>query len=144
MVTRLSIGWRSTTRTRTPGRSPSEAIRLIFVNPVDFHCFPDGNIGEWSAGRLVDGAVNGGNGIAVRIHVRMAQSGGHALDQRVGYCVLQPLGLLVHCIPGVAQKLHQVSLDETVPAYHAKGSPPPFLGKLDPSVGHMLQKAMLR
>ena len=114
------------------------------MDPVDLHRFSYRDVGERGAGELLNGAVGGGNRVAMGIDVGMAQCGGHPLDHSVGDRVLQPLGLVVHRIPGVAQKFDQIGLDEAVPANHPQGRPPALLGQLDPAIGDMLQEAVLR
>ncbi len=50
----------------------------------------------------------------MRVELRVAEDGGHALHQLVGGGVLQPLRLGVDPIPGVAKPLDQVRLDHPV------------------------------
>ena len=73
-----------------------------------------------------------GDRIAVGIHARVAQRRRHPLHQRVGNGVLQPLGLVVDRVPGVAQELDQIGLDQPVAAHHAQRRPAALIGQLDP------------
>ena len=70
-----------------------QPLGLALVDPPDLDRLADGDVGERRAGKLMDGAVGVGDGVAVGIDGRMAQRRGHPLDQRVGHGVLQPLGL---------------------------------------------------
>jgi hypothetical protein len=42
-------------------------------------------------------------------------------------------------IPGVAEELHKVGLDEPVPTNHPQGCPPPLSGKLNSAIRDVLQ-----
>ena len=85
-----------------------------------------------------------GDRIAVGIHGRVAQHGGHPLDQRVRDGVLQPLGLVVHRVPGVAEECDQVGLDQPVAPEHAERGAPALGGELHALVGHVLEQSLLR
>ena len=74
---------------------------------------------------------------------RVAEHRRHPLHQHVGHRVLQPLGLIVNGVPGVAQERDEVGLDEAVPAKHAERRAPAVLGELDALVGHVLQQPLL-
>ena len=75
----------------------------------------------------------------MRVHCRVAQGPGHPVDQRVRHRVLQPLRLGVHGVPGVAEELDQVRLEEAVAPEHSKRGPPPGVGELHALVGDVLQ-----
>ena len=77
------------------------------------------------------------------IEARIAQRVGHALDQHVGDGVLQPLGLVVHRVPGVAEEADQIGLDESVTAQHAKGDATARAVSNDSLVGHVLQQSLI-
>jgi hypothetical protein len=57
----------------------------------------------------------------VGIDGRIAEDRGHARLQRLGDVMLQPLRLVVHLIPAVAQGLDQIPLQEPVVANHFEG-----------------------
>jgi hypothetical protein len=80
----------------------------------------------------------------VWIYHRVAQGSSHPLDQRIRHGMLQPLGLLVHSVPGVSQEFDQVSLDEPMAANHSERRSPAFVGELHAAIGHVLQQTMLR
>jgi hypothetical protein len=52
----------------------------------------------------------------VRVADGLAQAAGHGRDERLRRDVLQPLGLVVNAVPGVADDLHQERLDQPMPA----------------------------
>ena len=70
----------------------------------------------------------------------IAQGRGHPLDHRFRHRMLQPLGLFVDCVPGVAEELDQVGLDQPVPPDHPERGTPALLGELHAAIGDVLQK----
>src|SRR5687768_14818989 len=100
----------------------AESLWLTLMYPADLDSFSDGNVGQCNPSRLVDGTISGGNGISMGVNTGVPQRRGHSLDHSIGHRMLQPLRLLVNRIPGVAQELHQVGLDQAVAPHHAKGS----------------------
>ena len=93
------------------GGEVAEPLGLALVDPVDLDRLADLEIGERGAGRLVDGAVGLVDRIPVGVGRWMSEGACHPLDQLVRDGVLQPLGLLVDGVPGVAEEPDQV-LDE--------------------------------
>ena len=91
----------------------------------------------------MDEAVCRRNGVAMGIHVRIVQGLGHPFHQGVRDCVLQTLGLVVDGVPGVAQELHQIGFDQTVPSNHPQSCPATLVSQLDPAIGDMLQQPVL-
>jgi hypothetical protein len=63
----------------------------------------------------LEGAIHSRNGIPVGVVVRMSQKLSQPLREPVRDSVLEPLGLLVHLLPGVPEVLDQKGLDQTVP-----------------------------
>ena len=116
---------------------------LALVHPADLDRLADRDLGERRAGQFVNGAVGGGDRIAVRIDARVAQRRRHPLDQRVRHGVLQPLGLVVDGVPGVTEEGDEIGLDQPVPPDGPQGRPPALLGELDALVGDMLQQPVL-
>ena len=77
-------------------------------------------------GELLDVALGGGDRIAVWVHRGVAEHRRHPLDQRVGDGMLQPLGLVVDRVPGVAQERDEIGLDQPVPPDHPERGAAPF------------------
>ncbi len=73
-----------------------------------------------------DGAAPLGNWMPVRVGVGIAQLGGNPVFQPLGDEMLQALGLLMHLVPRIAEKLVQKSLEQPMVAQHLEG--PHFSG----------------
>ena len=122
----------------------AQPLGLALVHPPDLDRLADVHVGERRTGELVNGSVGIGNRIAVRVDRGVSQGRGHALDQGVRHRVLQPLGLHVHRVPTVAEKLDQVGLDEPVAPHHAQRRDASRLGELHPLVGDVLEQTQFR
>ena len=65
-----------------------------------------------------DGAAPLGNRMPVWVRVGIAQLGGDPVFQPLRDEVLQPLGLLMHLVPRVAEELVQKSLEQAMVAQY--------------------------
>ena len=61
-------------------------------------------------------AVERGDGVAVRVELRVAELGGDALFESLGDEVFEALGLLVHFVPGVAEDLVKEGFEQSMVA----------------------------
>ncbi|MDI2023508.1 hypothetical protein PJL18_04056 [Paenarthrobacter nicotinovorans] len=57
--------------------------------------------------------------------------------------MLEHLGFVVDLVPAVAEFLHQVRLNEAVPANHRKSEAHAFGGQTDGAVGLMVNEALV-
>ncbi len=60
---------------------------------------------------------------------RISELGRDRLFELLGENVLQYLGLLVHAVPGHAEALDQVQLEQPVVADHLEGDPSALVGQ---------------
>ena len=75
--------------------------------------------GRQRGGRLGDHhAVAVGDGVAVRVAAGLAELGGDAVLEPLRDVVLQAVGLRVHLVPGHAEVLDEVELEQPVVAQH--------------------------
>ena len=79
----------------------------------------------------------------MRVDARIPECGGHPFNHRVRHGVLQPLGLFVDRIPGVAEELDEVGLDQPVPPDHSQRRASTLVGQLDTTIRDVLQEAVL-
>ena len=100
--------------------------------------------GQRDGGRLDDGAVHRGDRVAVRIVRRLAELGGDPLLESLGEDVLEYLGLRVHAVPGHAELLDEVGLEQPVMAEHLERDLPPLVGELHAAVWDMADVAERR
>ncbi len=131
-----------------PGREPeagdvAEPIGMIGVGAPHLDRLTRGDLGQRGVDQFGDRAVGGGNRIAMGIEDRIAERGGHPLDQGIAYRVLEPLRLLVHNLPAISQEADQIGLENPVTAHHAERQPPSVGGELDTLVRHVLQQSLL-
>ena len=92
----------------------------------------------------LDQAFGVGNRIAVRIGLRPAQHGVHAIDKAIADGVFELLGLVVHFVPRVAHHLDQEELDQSMTTGDESGEFLPGLGQCHPGVGLVLDQPRLR
>lgn len=88
-------------------------------------------------GAAGDRAVRGRDRIAVRTGRRVAEEFVDARLEILGDDVLEPLRLLVDLVPLVAERLHQVALQQAVVADHLQGDLLAALGQAHAPVGHV-------
>lgn len=69
----------------------TQQVGVGVVDPDDHACGSGGDLGEQEGLALDDLALAGGDGVAVRVHPRIAEVIGDALDELVGDHVLQDL-----------------------------------------------------
>ena len=75
-------------------------------------------------------AVERGDGVTVRVKLRVAKFGCDAFFESLGDEVLEALGLLMHLVPGVAEDLVKKGFEEPMMANDFKGAFLSGLGKL--------------
>ena len=76
-------------------------------------------------------AVEGGDGVAVRVELGMAELGGDALLEALGDEVLEALGFLMDFVPGVVEDFVEEGFDEAVVADDLEGALLSGLRELD-------------
>jgi hypothetical protein len=96
---------------------------------------PVGRVCKLSVTRLVDHQIPGRDRVSVRIVGRVSELGGDQFLELVGEDVLEHLSLVVDAIPGHAQALHQIQLEQPVMADHLQRDQLTGLGQGDPTVG---------
>ena len=79
-----------------------------------------GKIGERAVSSLVHHTVTRGNRRAMRIEKWIAECASHAIDERVGGCMFQLLGLGMHVVPGHTEHRGEVALEHAMPTQCAE------------------------
>ena len=75
--------------------------------------------------------------------VGCAELGRDQLLELIGEHVLEHLGLVVDAVPGHAEALDQVELEQAVVAHDLERDPPPAVGERDAAVGPVLDQPEL-
>src|SRR3990172_3410593 len=126
--------------------------RVVVAHAGDAYRLAGFHVGEGQAAVGGDRPVLGGDGVAVRVHGRVAEPGGDLVLELFGDDVLEFLGLGVHFVPLKSQRLGQVEFDEPVMADDFQRNLAPGGGEHDPvvplvvhqlgaAVGQLLQHA---
>lgn len=113
-------------------RDPGDAPALAVDEVAELSCRGSGHR-----------AVDRGNRIAVRIAFGMAELGVHPGDHQIRDGVFEYLRLVVHLVPAVPQFVHQIRLDEAVPADHSDGGDAPRLGEGDRPVPGVIDETLV-
>src|SRR5699024_11490941 len=77
----------------------------------------------------LDAAIGRGNGVPVRVSVRVAQIIGYPGDQKLGDRMFQDLGLLMDLVPGVVQYLNQKCFNQSMTTHHVHRMSTPGSGQ---------------
>lgn len=104
----------------------------VFVGDADdFGGLAGAELGEGLQVLAGEGAVEGGDGVAVGVELGVAELGGDALFEALGDEVLEALGLLVDLVPGVVEDLVEEGFEEAMVADDLEGALAACAGELD-------------
>ncbi len=92
---------------------------------------------------LVEVELDRGDRVAVGVDRGMAQLGRDQRLEVVGEDVLEHLSLGVNAVPGHAEDIGQVALEQPVVADDLEGDPPAVLGQADAAVGDVTDQPEL-
>src|SRR5690348_15397755 len=117
--------------------------RVVVAHAHDTSVLAWLEIGERDVRLLVDLPLARGDRRAVRIDRRLADRRRHAIDELVRCRMLQPLGLVVHEIPRVAERAREVRLDHAMAANRAERHASPFFRELHAAIALVLEQALI-
>ena len=118
----------------------AQQARVLVIDAFEHDCFAGFALAQRHGLRKTNMPRRVRNRVAVRIAGRVPQQGVDAVHHEVGYRVFENLRLVVHAVPGVAERLNEEGFDEAVAANHGQGVGAPNLGELDGAVGLMLDQ----
>lgn len=90
----------------------AQQLGVPVTYPLDGDRGVKGDVVKRERAKVLDAALRVGDGIAVGIALRMAQVLIEAIDEAIGACMLEEIGVLVNLVPGVPQLFDQEGLEE--------------------------------
>ena len=120
----------------------AQQLGVSVAYPLDGDRGVKGDVVKRERAKVLDAALRVGDGIAVGIALRMAQVLIESIDEAIGACMLEEIGILVNLVPGVPQLFDQEGLEETMAADHAHGQCLALWGQRNASVALMFHQPL--